>query len=586
MKNIIQLFQVFVLVASLMFTKAVVAHGDEVHGTPSENQGSASPRFEAHSELFEIVAVYDKEKNKDRLVVYLDKYATNEPIRDAQIEVEAIASIDGKIVTNKIKAFPLADGSFEIKSTDFSKASEWAMTFTVLAGAESDLLDGKLVVTDQEKKSSTTAVHATKGEEGVLSHLPFGLSPKSLSAFGASFVLLLVGLLWLRRSKTRRGHSSTLNSLATLWAAGSATLIAISTAFSPSHVWAGGDHSHDKPTINAASNAPKRNSDGSVFFPKTSQRELEIRTSTVQTTDVAKSFELNGKVLADPSAGGKVQTAAGGRLEIEGRALPRLGQTVRKGELLASVRPTVATIERANQAAAAAEAKTNLELAKRRLARLEQLEGSVAQRDIDLARGEVSLLAQREQIIRESLRSVERLTAPVSGIIASVNVVAGQVLAANDTLFEVIDPTRLYIEALVYDVAATAKLEPTAFTSMAGKAISLAYIGAGRVLKEQALPLQFRVVASQDSALFSIGQPVTVKVKSAETIKAISLSAASIVKNPSNQDIVWVHTSAEIFTPKTIRWQSIDGATIAVTQGLAKGDRVVVRSASLLNQVR
>jgi membrane fusion protein, heavy metal efflux system len=578
MKNTIQLFQVFVLVASLMFAKTVVAHGDEDHGTPSVNQGSASPRFEAHSELFEIVAVYDKEKNKDRLVVYLDKYATNEPIRDAQIELEAIASIDGKIVTSKIKAFPLADGSFEIKSTDFSKASEWTMTFTVLAGAESDLLDGKLIVMDQENKSSTTAVQDTKGEDGVLSHLPFGLSPKSLSVFGASFVLLLVGLLWLRRSKTRRGYSSTLNSLA--------TVIAISAVFFAGHVWAGGDHNHDKPTINAASNAPKRNSDGSVFFPKTSQRELEIRTSAVQTTDVAKSFELNGKVLADPSAGGKVQTATGGRLEIEGRALPRLGQTVRKGELLASVRPTVPTIERANQAAAAAEAKTNLELAKRRLARLEQLEGSVSQRDIDLARGEVSLLAQREQIIRESLRSVERLTAPVSGIIASVNVVAGQVLAANDTLFEVIDPTRLYIEALVYDVAATAKLEPTAFTSMAGKAISLAYSGAGRVLKEQALPLQFRVVASQDSALFSIGQPVTVKVKSAETIKAISLSAASVVKNPSNQDIVWVHTSAEVFTPKTIRWQSIDGATIAVTQGLAKGDRVVVRSASLLNQVR
>jgi len=70
------------------------------------------------------------------------------------------------------------------------------------------------------------------------------------------------------------------------------------------------------------------------------------------------------------------------------------------------------------------------------------------------------------------------------------------------------------------------------------------------------------------------------------TLPAIRLAASGLVKSPSNQDVVWVHTRAEVFEPRVVRWQAMDASTVAITQGLVDGDRVVVRGTSLINQVR
>ena len=59
-----------------------------------------------------------------------------------------------------------------------------------------------------------------------------------------------------------------------------------------------------------------------------------------------------------------------------------------------------------------------------------------------------------------------------------------------------------------------------------------------------------------------------------------------MLKNPSNQNIVWVKQSPERFTPRVITFEPLDGASVAVTSGLKAGERVVTQGASLLNQIR
>jgi len=66
----------------------------------------------------------------------------------------------------------------------------------------------------------------------------------------------------------------------------------------------------------------------------------------------------------------------------------------------------------------------------------------------------------------------------------------------------------------------------------------------------------------------------------------VPLPAAAVVKNAANQEIVWVKTSAERFAPRPVRTQPLDGARVAVVDGLEAGVRVVVQGAALLNQVR
>jgi hypothetical protein len=62
--------------------------------------------------------------------------------------------------------------------------------------------------------------------------------------------------------------------------------------------------------------------------------------------------------------------------------------------------------------------------------------------------------------------------------------------------------------------------------------------------------------------------------------------AAALMRNPANQTIVWVKTAPERFEPRTVTFEPLDGASVAVTSGLRSGDRVVVRAANLVNQVR
>ena len=69
-------------------------------------------------------------------------------------------------------------------------------------------------------------------------------------------------------------------------------------------------------------------------------------------------------------------------------------------------------------------------------------------------------------------------------------------------------------------------------------------------------------------------------------MKGVPLPAAAIVKNGANQDIVWIKTAAELFQSRPVRMQALDGTRVAVVDGLAGGERVVVNGAALLNQVR
>lgn len=349
--------------------------------------------------------------------------------------------------------------------------------------------------------------------------------------------------------------------------------------------WAGPGHDHGDSASPATSNAPKRNPDGSVFLPKTSQRQLAVRTILAEAKSVPQTAELTGRVLMDANAGGRVQPTQAGRVEALGPGLPALGQAVRKGQVLAIVRSSAGAIERANQQAQSAELNAQLELARRRVARLAQLEGTVPQKDVEAAQADVASLQQRLAAVRGSVSATEQLVAPITGVISAANVMAGQVVDAREVLFEIVDPTRLVVEALAFDVSLLSGISSASATPGPGVAVPLRFVGAGRSQREGAIPLLFRT-AGNLSVPLAVNQPVKVVVQTRTAIQGVPVPAGSVVKNPSNHDIVWVHTGAEIFQPKPVRTLPLDGAMVSVVEGLKPGDRVVTQGASLVNQVR
>lgn len=343
-------------------------------------------------------------------------------------------------------------------------------------------------------------------------------------------------------------------------------------------------HDHGGAPAAPSANGPQRQPDGSVFLPKPAQRQLGVRTIVAEAAELPRTIELGAKVLMDPNAGGKVQALNPGRIEPGPRGLPNPGQSVRKGEVLAYVVSSAAPIERSNQAAQLAELRAAKALADKRVARLQELADTVPRKDIEAAESEATSLTQRIAAVGGGLSNREALVAPVAGVIASANVVAGQVVDARELVFEIVDPSRLRIEALSFDAALASNIGG-ATMALGDQRVPLTFVGASRSLREQALPLVFRAQGASLNQL-AVGQPVRVFVQTREKVKGIAVPVASLMKNSANQTLVWVKTAAERFEPRTVTTEPLDGVHAAVISGLKAGDRVATQGATLINQVR
>jgi hypothetical protein len=121
------------------------AHGPngEHLDAPAVSGGStaaaALPRLESTSEAFELIATLAN----GRLTMLLDRYETNEPVLDATVDVES----GGRTA---VASFEPEQGHYVVADEAFVAAlagpGEHALVFTVVAGKESDLLDGTLQV--------------------------------------------------------------------------------------------------------------------------------------------------------------------------------------------------------------------------------------------------------------------------------------------------------------------------------------------------------------------------------------------------------------------------------------------------------
>lgn len=322
--------------------------------------------------------------------------------------------------------------------------------------------------------------------------------------------------------------------------------------------------------------------DGSVNVPKQAQRRMSIRTLMVQEGEHPLTVELNGRVGIDPNAGGRVQTPFTGRIEPGPKGLPVAGQRVEKGQVLVHVRPIAGAIERGNQQAQLVEIQSNRRLAEQRVKRLESLEGTVPQKEIEAARAELASLTGRERAVSRSVGGTEAITAPVSGVVASANVLNGQIVEARNVLFDIVDPNRMIVEAATTDVALAGRISNA---SLAGfEDVELTFLGGARSLRDGALPITFR--ANAKNIPLAVGQPVTVVAKLTDKIKGIALPAEAIVRNQNNEPVVWIKSGAERFIAQAIEFKPLDAKTIVVVKGLAPENRVVVSGSALINQIR
>lgn len=548
--------------------RLALAHGGGDHSHGEEKTAiatSAGPRIEARSDVFELVGV-PSASGGGILRVDLSDYASNAAVSDAQIEMTVG---DQTVVGTPSKAL------YEFKAPWVTTPDHYPLTFSVNAAGKSDLLIGELNIPEPQAPESA--------HPSVWDHIwPDAPKLPRLPDWAALAALAAAGLL-TAAARLLPQVRQPLFSLAIVSGVVSASAAAVSTS-APLPTGTAAKAVLDVPDVS------RRLEDGSVFVPKATQRLLSIATelaTTAQTTQ--KTVRLIGQIVPDPNNSGIVQALLTGRVEPPEAGFAAVGSKVNKGDVLGYLHPRVELVDQSDIRQTQADLDRQIALAEAKLRRIEPLEGGAVPRgQVDDARIELQELHKRRAAIKPVLGERQALLAPVSGVISQVNVTGGQVVEAQTLMFQIVDPGNLWVEALAYDPVLAASVEKSGKAALAttvdGRKFTLEFSGRALALRQQAVPLRFKIKA--DDTPLNVGEPITVHAPINEQVSAIAVPRASVVRASNGQSIVWSHVSAERFETRLVQITPVDADRVGITAGLEPGARLVVRGAELINQVR
>ena len=320
--------------------------------------------------------------------------------------------------------------------------------------------------------------------------------------------------------------------------------------------------------------------------PQTDPAHFRLAHARSEIAAHPRSIELPGRIIPDPNASGYVQAAVGGRLSPPPGGFPRLGTPVNEGDVLAYVTPPMQAIDVSDMRQRQGELDQQIDLVERRLARYEPLapSGAVARSQLEETRLELEGLKDRRAALDKVRREPEALVAPVSGIIAEGTPVAGQIAQTNAVIFHIVDPARLWVEALSFDAVAGGSRAhpPTAAGSRRSRLRSAARAWPTATSRSRCIS---RSRATPTDCAPASSSPCFVSDRRA-TSRASRSRAPPGRAAANGQDFVYEHVTAERFEPRPVRVEPLDGERVLIAAGLEPGKRIVVQGAELLDHVR
>ena len=537
---------------------SAAAHEGHDHGAPPPPVStSIAPRADASTADLELVAV----ARGERLEIFLDSFKDNEPVDGAVLE------IDGPAGT--LTAEASGEGTYVATAPWLTKLGSYDLAITVMAGDLFDVLTVTMVI--PEMASADVPVVATDDfliSSAFAQNVGARLQQQDTTLWAVGGGGVVVGLLLAALFRRRKP-------------AGSVTVIAAIL------VLVGAPQSEATGPVAPTSQAAERDvaqrfADGSIFVPKTTQRILAIRTIFTEQAAHAGTVELPARIIPDPTTSGYVQASVSGRLLPPPGGFPQLGTRVAAGDVLALVQPSLSAADLTSQQQQARELDQEIMLVERKLQRFERLQSVVARAEIEDATLELQGLKARRANLEQAPTAAEKLTAPVSGVIAAAQAVAGQIAEPNTVIFQIIDPSRYWVEALSFDAHSVTGAARGKF--MDGSAATLVYRGSGLADRNQAIPIHFSVEGQADG--IRAGQLLTVLSSTTDERTGIAVPRTSVLRASNGQSLVYEHTNAERFVPREVRTEPLDGDRLLIVSGIEAGKRIVTQGAELLNQIR
>jgi RND family efflux transporter MFP subunit len=335
-----------------------------------------------------------------------------------------------------------------------------------------------------------------------------------------------------------------------------------------------------------------------ISFLKEQQWTLDFGTALVTEQSLRSAVSVPARIAPRPGGAADVLAPIAGRLTNVAGVVP--GTTVSQGQELARLLPPPSSpAERPQVERAVTDAEAALALAVRDRERAERLTaaGAVPDKRLDEARTAetraqaqlTAALASRDQY--EASRSGEGsdglfvIRAPIGGVIAYRDAVAGANVPPGATLFRIVDVAQVHVvgqvpESAIVDVRRVSDAE-VEIPGVDGRMATGRLVGLGRVIDPATRTLPITFALDNRSLALPIGQPVTLNILTDPTPPGPVVPASALVDD-AGRPIVFVHVSGEAFERRAVTVGARSGGLARIISGVDVGERIVTRGAYLV----
>ena len=368
-----------------------------------------------------------------------------------------------------------------------------------------------------------------------------------------------------------------------------ASLVALIAVDHRAHAHGGDDHGTPAQPSAAVAQDP-----GSARLPIETQFLLGLRTERVQRGTLASSAGQVGTAVARPTGDLVIVAPTSGRIFPPDGGFVRLGDEVKKGQVLGSFRPILSGAEsaqlglsRSDATARVASAEARLTLAERELQRRRDLEDIVAKKEVQEAEAAVEVARSELRRARADVGSLsggagaQKLVSTLEGTIVLGQVSPGATIASGAEIWRVVDLSTLWIDVRVPETDAVrltgARTEmalvadPT--VRFAGKRLAT-----GSLIDPATRTVQTLFEIDNKDRRVRVGSLVSVFLTTGAPVESVVVPSSALLDR-NGIPVVIVKTAPEVFEVRSVAVGPKAGGSIGIQAGVRAGERVVVDGA-------
>lgn len=319
----------------------------------------------------------------------------------------------------------------------------------------------------------------------------------------------------------------------------------------------------------------KNNTDPNLTLSESQIALANITTVTIGSSTLNNNKVLNGRLATNPEQTNFISSRVAGRIEV--LYVKETGVKVIKDQALYKIySEQLATLQQEYLVA---------------VAQLKQFPDDDKFQQIEkAAKQKLLLYDQSESQLQQLIRSQKTdpyvtYPAPVSGVVAELQITEGQYVAEGGTIMRLEGYNSLWVEADVYPAEASAiKIGQVVKVIMPGwenqpQTMTIQFINPSIQSGSQLMNVRGTIPNPNNQWQPGLQANILLPLKS--TGNVLSLPVDAVIRDGKGMH-VWIEESKGKFVPRMVKTGQENADVVEITEGLNEGDKVVVTGAYLL----